>query len=569
MRRQHDDDRQHNHAHPPRPGALKAHVAALQQIQAEARQRQERGDAPTEVDPSRRALAAGLLSALGALALAPGASAAAPAPSQGLSVALAGAGIPWVDSMTALRASTYAPRTPLILLQGFAAPADGGGGIFCWDATALAADNNGTIVRPNTVAPGLPGRWRRMYSGAINAKWFGAGLGAADDQPVLQALIHFVGSLTGGTIYLPAGLYRLSAPLTINSTNIRILGEGEYCTALAKAGIDSTVFILENANFCQLANLSLRMQSGSPSTGSAILFTKLSTGALIERISIESMWQGISCGGAVSTVELPREVVIRDVKMTGILHVGLKLYFALNWKISTCVIGMVFDDQWNGPGSNHYGVWLDSDSEGCIFDSIFVLGGEHCWRIANSINPAVRGPNEHRFYSCIGDNGTVSCFYISSLHRALFSSCWASIQKPTSDAAVVLDSLDIWGLVWDTSQIVNVEGHGIKVIAATSFTVTNSTFSEWGIVPGGWSGIYVYPSPNLTSPSSTTRSCATPTSCRPRARRWWSARASTTATSLPTTSATGRRRPWAGAPCRWPPSTLVPQALARCGRTTC
>lgn len=111
---------------------------------------------------------------------------------------------------------------------------------------------------------GSPGRWKRLYSGAINVKWFGAGLGGANDQPTIQAIIGFVASLTGGIIYFPAGLYRLSAPLTINSTNIRITGEGEYCTAFGKAGVDSTVFILENANFCQLANFSLRMQGGSP-----------------------------------------------------------------------------------------------------------------------------------------------------------------------------------------------------------------------------------------------------------------------------------------------------------------
>ena len=74
-----------------------------------------------------------------------------------------------------------------------------------------------------------------------------------------------------------------------------------------------------------------------------------------------------------------------------------------------------------------------------------------------------------------------------------------SVQKTTSDAAVVMDSMDIWGVEWVASQIVNVEGHGIKVIAATSFSIVNSTFSEWNLSPGpAHSAIIVYPGPGAT-----------------------------------------------------------------------
>ena len=83
--------------------------------------------------------------------------------------------------------------------------------------------------------------------------------------------------------------------------------------------------------------------------------------------------------------------------------------------------------------------------------------------------------------------------YISSLHRGIFTNCWCSTQVETSDAAVVLDNLDIWGIQWVSSQIVNVIGHGIKVLAATSFAIINSTFSEWNLNNLGHSAVVVFP----------------------------------------------------------------------------
>ena len=47
----------------------------------------------------------------------------------------------------------------------------GGGGTFYWDATSTATDNGGTVVKATAVATG---RWLRVYSGAIDIKWFGA-----------------------------------------------------------------------------------------------------------------------------------------------------------------------------------------------------------------------------------------------------------------------------------------------------------------------------------------------------------------------------------------------------------
>lgn len=41
----------------------------------------------------------------------------------------------------------------------------------------------------------------------------------------------------------------------------------------------------------------------------------------------------------------------------------------------------------------------------------------------------------------------------------------------------------------------NVESHGIKVLAATSFAILNSTFSEWNLNDRGHSAIFIFPNP--------------------------------------------------------------------------
>ena len=53
---------------------------------------------------------------------------------------------------------------------GYYADGDGGGGDFYWDAVSVEADNGGTIFQ---VTGTTTGRWKRIYSGSVNIKWFG------------------------------------------------------------------------------------------------------------------------------------------------------------------------------------------------------------------------------------------------------------------------------------------------------------------------------------------------------------------------------------------------------------
>jgi hypothetical protein len=102
------------------------------------------------------------------------------------------------------------------LVAGYYAPGDGGGGQFYYDAAASDADNGGTIFAPTAGS----GRWRRVYSGAVNVRWFGAkgdavinpttkqGSGGTNDTPAFEAAFA-----ASSAVYVPAGVYRLTATL--------------------------------------------------------------------------------------------------------------------------------------------------------------------------------------------------------------------------------------------------------------------------------------------------------------------------------------------------------------------
>ncbi|MET6998719.1 hypothetical protein [Chitinophaga defluvii] len=72
---------------------------------------------------------------------------------------------------------------------GYTAPGDTGGGEFYWDSTSTADDDGGTIFA--ITGSSAPGRWKRLYSGAVYPTWFGAkGDGSTDDTALLSYCLN-------------------------------------------------------------------------------------------------------------------------------------------------------------------------------------------------------------------------------------------------------------------------------------------------------------------------------------------------------------------------------------------
>jgi hypothetical protein len=127
-----------------------------------------------------------------------------------------------------------------VIVAGYYAPGDGGGGIFYWDGKSTEKDNYGTIIQPNN---GAVGRWKRDYSGYdhINVLWFGA---SGDDNPNdynhirIQASIDYAAN-TLKIVYLPVGIYQIKNSIRFTEVHNNLVFKGELRYKFSKIPRDS------------------------------------------------------------------------------------------------------------------------------------------------------------------------------------------------------------------------------------------------------------------------------------------------------------------------------------------
>lgn len=120
-----------------------------------------------------------------------------------------------ITDYTALRA--YTGRATHVRITD-----DGIAGFFKYDPTdTTSVDNGGTIIVAGTK------RWKRMFDGAINVKWFGAkGSSITSSHVGIQKAIDYCVS-SKKSLYVPNGTY-LCANTQLNITGpIEIIGESE------------------------------------------------------------------------------------------------------------------------------------------------------------------------------------------------------------------------------------------------------------------------------------------------------------------------------------------------------
>lgn len=145
------------------------------------------------------------------------------------------AGLPGVDNIAALKSFSLPSNHMGISVKGYYVPGDGGQGDFYWDASSSDADNSGTIIALNI---GGIGRWKRIYSGTISVKWFGAISEpilsyaptiqkATNNTTAINAAITLAKtSGLGGEVYIPQGLYFVNGTISLNGSATAPSGSG-------------------------------------------------------------------------------------------------------------------------------------------------------------------------------------------------------------------------------------------------------------------------------------------------------------------------------------------------------
>lgn len=161
----------------------------------------------------------------------------------------------YANSVAALKAVTVAALTngQQAHVAGYATPGDGGGGVFTYLSASASTEDFGTVVAPNAGS----GRWLRVFSGMVNAKWFGAvGDGVVDDTVAAQRAIDSGAKL----VYFPRGTYKQTAALTIPAS-VKVIGDGFAATIFTQATAATNNFNIYNVSNAAIEGVGINATS--------------------------------------------------------------------------------------------------------------------------------------------------------------------------------------------------------------------------------------------------------------------------------------------------------------------
>lgn len=169
----------------------------------------------------------------------------------------------------------------------------------------VSADNTGTIL---VTADGK--RLKRMFSGGVSVKWFGAiGDGTVDDVEAINSTIQYVVDKFGGEAYFPSGIYSISSSI-IGRRSVVLNGEGgydysgmptQYGTTIRPTDdfssdqviiFDSAEDLTPLASGCGITNIAIDMVNISDSGKSAIVLRSITNIGLIKNIVVNKLDHG-------------------------------------------------------------------------------------------------------------------------------------------------------------------------------------------------------------------------------------------------------------------------------------
>lgn len=188
-----------------------------------------------------------------------------------------------VDNVASLKALTVSGITDgqLYITRGYYSDNDGGQGTYIYDSASSTADNGGTVIAPTSGT----GRYRLQVSGPINIRQFGAyGNGSTDDTTKIQSALTQV-SVSGGSVFVPAGIYLVNGSSLTVASNVDVFGEGESSQINRTSPTGPLFLINSSASNISFRSLYLRgggFDSSAETSGCAIYGQSSPSNVLIE-----------------------------------------------------------------------------------------------------------------------------------------------------------------------------------------------------------------------------------------------------------------------------------------------
>lgn len=203
-----------------------------------------------------------------------------------------------VTNLAALKALISRPE--LVTIEGYTTAGDGGHGPFYWDEGSNTTADDALVVQPTA---GTAGRYKRLWDGRLDVKWFGAkGDGTTDDKPAFAAAVVAAAAAGGGVVYAPSDIYRFASGLVITSSNIHLMGDGPSATWIKGDFATGDVVCIGDGttlNFCTISDMRI---DGGASTRTAGASVRVRNGHAIELARLRFAVNQFACvqldGGA-------------------------------------------------------------------------------------------------------------------------------------------------------------------------------------------------------------------------------------------------------------------------------
>jgi len=181
------------------------------------------------------------------------------------------------------------------ICTGQVAHGDGAGGVWYWDSGSTETHNVGTIIRP--ASNPTHGRWKRIYSGPVSVKWFGAkGGNNVADYDAVSAAAAAVSPGAGGTLLFPPGSYRLEQDITFGATvALEFMGGAILCPDTGKTVTILGPLSVANAGQIFHSAATIRFGTDLLNLGGGIYVPWARSGnSFIENVNVK--WWGATSG---------------------------------------------------------------------------------------------------------------------------------------------------------------------------------------------------------------------------------------------------------------------------------